>query len=351
MKKLEDVGVANELFDNHRRRLASGTILVVVTVIVAVAISAFGIYKLRGHKNPLTFQNVKVEKLATTGEIVAVAISSDGKDFAYVTSEPSKERLWIKQVTDTGHEMEVVSGTEENFRGLKFSPDNNFIYYLRSSPGNPNTIFRVPSLGGLPVAIISDVDSTVTFSPDGQSMAYLRADPDRKKTSLMITQSDGRSERRLTTNNDLSRFVLNTGPSWSSDGKRIAVAATQSDSNLQHVLIVDVNDGTITSIDPARWQRIGSLAWLSDGNSFIVSGSDHESKGAQIWQVLYPSGQVQRITNDLTDYQQVTLTRNSRQILALQDGRQANIRNGPSGEQRPTQSTSGTANVVLLSGS
>ena len=48
---------------------------------------------------------------------------------------------------------------------------------------------------------------------------------------------------------------------------------------------------------------LGRPHWLPDGDALLVPMRD-ESGGAQgqLWRVSYPSGEAQRLTNDLTDY-------------------------------------------------
>lgn len=327
------------------KRVSSGSLLVVLTISVAVAISAFGIYKLRGRKSStVSFQSVRLSKLTSTGKVVTAAISPDGRDFAYVTADSGRETLWIKQVAAASSNVEIVPAAEATYHGLSFSPDGNFIYYVRSSPGQLNTIFRVPALGGPSIILNKDVDSSVTFSPDGKLIAFLRGYPDQNETALMVAQADGTNERKLTVLKNPSGFVVTAGPAWSPDGQRIATVGKQDNTTapFQHVLIVDVADGHINSMEAARWQQIGRLAWFADGNSIILCASDQESSGGQIWQLPYPAGRSQRITNDLADYQYLTLTRDSRQIVAIQNERQANVWITPAADQTKTvQITSG----------
>jgi Periplasmic component of the Tol biopolymer transport system len=321
------------------KRIPNGTVLVVATLLVAIAISAFGIYKMRGRKRTsISFQNVKLLKLTTSGKVVVAAISPGGRDFAYVASEAGKETLWIKPVANAGRELEIVPASEGNYLGLSFSPDGNFIYYVRSIEGQPNTIFRIPALGGTSITLNKDVDSPVAFSPDGKFMSYLRGYPDSKETALIVAPIDGTSERKVVALKNPSGFVVTSAPAWSSDSKQIAAVGKQEESGApyQQILIVTVADGSISLLEKAHWQQVGGLAWCSDGNSLLVTATDQHSPGSQIYQVSYPSGQTQRVTNDLADYQQVTLTRDSRQILAVQNERQANL---------------WTRDVILLSGS
>jgi Tol biopolymer transport system component len=319
-------------------------LLVVATLIVAVAVSAFGIYKLRGRKRTIiTFDNLKLLKLTTSGKVNVVAISPDGRDVAYVTSDDGRETLWVKQVASAGRDVEIIPASEGNYHGLSFSPDGNFIFYVRSSQGQPNGISRVPTLGGSSITLNKDVDSAVSISPDGKYMSFLRDYADQKETALIVAPVDGSSERRMTVMKSPSSFVISAAPSWSSDNKQIAVVARQDDAIPYHqVLVVTVADGRFIPLGEKHWQQISSISWSVDGYSLIASAMDQDSLGAQLYQILYPSGEVRKVTTDLSDYQQVSMTRDSRQIVALDTERQANLYIGRISEsEKLTQVTAG----------
>jgi len=316
-------------------------LLVVATVVAGIAISVFGIYKLRGWKRPMvSFENFKPAKLTSNGNVVTAAISPDGKDFAYVSGDSGKQTLWIRPVVTNGSDTEIVPASEGNYLGLSFSPDGKFIYYVRA-----NDVFKVPAAGGAPIRLVRDVASAVALSTDGKHMAYLRDYPDQKESALIVSPIEGFPERKLAAMTSPSTFVITSGPAWSPDGKQIAALSEENGSTpYQQVVIVGVADGRVRSIDNVRWAQIGRVSWVHDGNSLVVTSADQESPGAQVWQISYPSGQSKRITKDLTDYQQLTLSRDSRQIIAIQHERQANLWIAPAGDEtKAVQVTSGNS--------
>lgn len=320
----------------ERSRTATGTILVIATVIVGITISAIGVYKIRGWKRPIIgFENIKLSKLTTSGKVVTAAISPDGRDFAYVTADAGKQTLWLQQVATTSSSVEIVGASEGDYHGVSFSPDGNFIYYIRSFPNEPNTVFKVPALGGSPIKLNIDIDSPVAISTDGKYMTYLRGYPDQKETALIVTSADGGAERKVVVLKNPSGFVINSGPSWSPDGKRIAAVGKNEDgpSSYQQLLICDVANGSVTRVGDIRWQQLGRVTWVGDGNSIVVTGIDQESVGAQVWQIKLPTGDSKRISNDLADYAHLTMTRNSKQLLAIENERLGNVWIAPAGDE------------------
>ncbi len=331
------------------KRLSSGTLIVVATVLVGIAISVFGIYKLRGWKRPMvSFENFKLTKLTTSEQVVTAAISPDGKDFAYVTADSGKQTLRIRPLTTNSRNTEIVPSSEGDYLGISFSPDGKFIYYVRSTAGESSDVFKVPAVGGSPVRLVMNAHSAVALSTDGKHMSYLRDYPDQKETALIVSPIEGFPERKVAVMKSPSAFVITSGPAWSPDGKQIAALSQENGSTpYQQVVIVGVADGRVRSIDNVRWSQIGRVSWVHDGNSLVVTAVDQESAGAQAWQIAYPSGQSKRITNDLADYQQLTLSRDSRQILGIQHERQANLWIAPAGDEtKAVQVTSGDSDGI-----
>lgn len=318
------------------RRTPTGTILVILTVVVGVTVAAIGVYKIRGWKRPtVTFENVKLSKLTNSGKIVTAAISPDGREFAFATFEGGMQSLFLRQVASTSSAVEMVGAVEGDYHGISFSPDGKFIFYRHSLPAKPKTLFKISTLGGKPVKLVDDVDSPVAVSPDGKYVAYLRGYPDQKETALLVSLVDGGAERKIVVMKSPSEFVIDSGPSWSPDGKQVVTAARQEDgtTTYQKLLVVKVADGSVKRLEKSRWQQIGELAWVGDGNSIVATGVEQESSSAQVWQISYPTGEAKRISNDLTDYTSLTMTRNSKQLLAVQTEQQSNVWLAPAGDE------------------
>jgi Tol biopolymer transport system component len=300
----------------YKSSLSTGTRLVLTTVVIAVLISAFGIYVLRRRNaSPPSFENAKASKLTTSGNVVAAAISADAQVFAYVTSAGDKQTVFLKPVAAAaGKSVELIGPVDANYHGLTLSPDANFIYFVRSTPGASGSIHRLPLRGGPPVELFREVNSTACLSPDGQLLAYLRAFPEQKETALIIGRTDGTGERKLAVLKEPNdAFVMTGGPSWSSNGKLIATATVN-----QGLVAVSATDGALRPIGNPGLRQVGRVAWMADGKSLLITANDQESQPTQVWQLTYPSGASHRITNDPNAYRQLSLSKDSRQLLALQ---------------------------------
>jgi len=81
--------------------------------------------------------------------------------------------LWIRQVA-TRSDVQIVPPDTNGFHGLTFSPDGDYIYFVRSDKNDAyfKYLYLIPALGGAVRKLITDVDSPVSFSPDGRQFVY-----------------------------------------------------------------------------------------------------------------------------------------------------------------------------------
>jgi Tol biopolymer transport system component len=70
-------------------------------------------------------------------------------------------------------------------------------------------------------------------------------------------------------------------------------------------------------ITPADWYRIGSLAWINHGSALLLEGQGVPNTEHQIWKVSYPEGRAERITADLNSYYGLSVTNDSKLLIAL----------------------------------
>ncbi|HKC65665.1 MAG TPA: winged helix-turn-helix domain-containing protein, partial [Pyrinomonadaceae bacterium] len=147
-------------------------------VVIVLAATAFGVYKFLTRRSSLPFEKIRLTKLTTTGKIINAAVSPDGKNFAYVTADAGQESLWLRQLSASSNNVQIVAPAEAYYHGLTFSRDGSYIYYVLSEKFDPNALYRVPTLGGASIKLAEDVDGPVALSPDEKQLAYVRGYPD-----------------------------------------------------------------------------------------------------------------------------------------------------------------------------
>lgn len=297
--------------------------LYIPALILIAVIGGFGLVKIyqTGKGNLNVFQKSQIAQITSTGNIKSAAISPNGNYIAYSTEDKAKQSIWIKQIS-SGNSIEILPPTENVLWGLTFSRDGNYIYYLKSSPDNGNTLYKLPILGGVGKAVLGDLSSPITFSPDGKKFAFIRRSAN---TQLIVANADGTGEQILAARGTPNFFTI-SGPSWSPDGQIIAlVSGTESSKQLTFKLVgINVNDGTERPLTSDNFYKCSSVTWLADGKGFLTTAeyvgptAPSAEASRQIWFVPYPEGAPTKLTNDFIDYTKISAADDSRTLITIQ---------------------------------
>lgn len=314
---------------------------VLVVAVVAIGVALFR-YSSEGERSSAQLQAPKLQRLTTSGVASDAAISPDGKYVAHVKSDGGQLSLWLRQVATTS-DTQIVPPSTGGYNGITFSKDGDYIYYVLAG-----TLYQVPILGGTSKKVIEKASSPVSFSLDATRLAFIRADQLRGETALVVANADGTGERQVAVRKQLSvaGSYCNGGPSWSPDGKKIAVGVlgySESDPEIDVALVeVQVEDGAEKPITTYRWNPHPSVqvVWLADGKSLAVTGIGQESSSFQIWHVSYPGGEVSKITNDLNSYNRLSITADSNALVTVQTETAAGIWIAPETDMSRTRQIS-----------
>jgi len=316
--KGSDSQVVAGVLQRHRREVLAAVAL----LLVLLAAAGYGVYHLLHRPaSPGTagapHENMQITRLTTRGNVRRAVISPDGKYVAYEADHGGEQSLWLRQVA-TDSNVQIVPPSRESFRGVAFSPDGTYVYFSRSAKNRPWVLYRVPALGGNAQEVIEDVDSPVTFSPDGSQFAFVRLSP--AGDYLMVAKLDGSGARTLATFNK-ARGLWQGAPGWSPDGKAIVVSTRTINEMMQSELIaVSAEGGAEQRIPTPNWYDISQFAWLPGNDALVVVASQAPGPNAsrQIWRLSYPAGVVSRVTNDLSDYSGVSLSRDGSSLVTVQ---------------------------------
>src|SRR5262249_30563833 len=118
----------------------------IAALVAAFAAILIGIYY-RGFRKTgpeTTARALDVHPLTETGKARRAAVSRDGNYVIYVSREAGKSELRLVQVA-TDRDVPVLPASDGLIRSVHFSPDGNFLYFLRETdPRNPDvtTLFR-----------------------------------------------------------------------------------------------------------------------------------------------------------------------------------------------------------------
>jgi Tol biopolymer transport system component/DNA-binding winged helix-turn-helix (wHTH) protein len=315
-------------------------------VAVAVAVALGGGYAVRSrarrNRSP-NLERFQVTKITDSGKVELAAISGDGRYVCYARRDRGLSGLWLYQVA-THSEVQILPTDAIGFEGLTFSPDGNHIYYVRADKSDPGFkyLYVMPVLGGSNRLLIKDIDSPVGFSPDGQRFVYTRGIPPRNSTDLRIANSDGSGDRSLARiQNTFPGFQ--PGPTWSPDGRTVAVSLFLYGGRHAYVLdAVSVADGSARELYSSP-SAIGRPLWLPEGDSLLLVMNDHNQRG-QLWTISYPNAEVRRITNDLTDYDpRADLTRDAKTMVVIAGHPTSNVWIAPAADLSQAQQITSAA--------
>lgn len=275
---------------------------------------------------------MSISRLTTSGKITHAAISPDGKYVAHVTVDAEGDSLWVRHVA-APTSVRVAGPAATEYGSVTFAPDGDSVYYVALDRDKGDTVlYRVPVLGG-PSSMAAYDTGPIDFSPDGKQIAFVR--PDKTESRLLVANADGTNERTLATRRQPEFFwAIWQAPAWSPDGKMIAckVRLNHERGQYETVLGVTVADGSQTPLTSKRWNYTGQAVWLADGSGLLVAASENATAPVQVWHIALKSGEVTRITNDLNDYHDLSLTADSRRLVAVQDHSVSSIWVAPEGD-------------------
>jgi Tol biopolymer transport system component/predicted Ser/Thr protein kinase len=293
-------------------------ILAMTAVGLAVLIAGLGIYFSRrsGRGSEWNAQGMTIRRVTHSGNAANAAISPDGRYVVYALSEGEKQGLNVRQVA-TGSDVQILPPDEVVIYSLTFTPDANYIDFVRSEKNNPASTFlyRMPALGGTSHLVMQGgVDFSTSYSPDGAQFAFLRVGGEG--IELLIANADGSNQRVLASRPYLEWSSY--GTAWSPDGKTIVLTTSESTKSVRSLLwAVSVGDGSMREIYSTP-NRIGRPRWLPDGSGLLASiGNINQAFRGQLWFISFPKGQARRLTNDLMDYQpwSLDLTQDGRTLV------------------------------------
>jgi serine/threonine protein kinase len=298
---------------------------------IALVLAGVLAYSIFLRHRPEPFQDISVTKVTDSGDEALAAISPDGKYVLCVSRKNGLASLWLRNVP-TNSNTQVQPSADLNYNGLRFSPDGNYFYFVRSDPGNAELqfLYRAPLLGGTPQKLIEDIDSNITFSPDGKQFAFMRYDhPEHGKYQLILHSVEGGDEKIL---NSGPRVEALYQPAWSPDGKVIVGQVIDVSNGLIRLVAVDALSGRRTAFFSSNERVLNKPAWLPDGSGVLGLVRERSTNFTrnQIGFISYPKGVYSPVTRDTNSYSDLSIAGNGRILATVQNESRWNLQIMPS---------------------
>jgi serine/threonine protein kinase len=325
-----------------------GTGIVALITLALMAAAGYGVYSLVRGGRSKPFENFSVTKVTDTGNAAQVAISPDGKYILTLLQENGLSSLQLRNLP-TNSVTQVQPPANVEYNGLRFAPDGNYFYFVRSDPGNPELkfLYRAPLLGGTPEKLAEDVDSNVTFSPDGKKLAFMRFDnPKPGEYQLIVKDLQSSVENPLTSGSQKERLDR---PAWSPDGKVIVCYISQPQGALTGLEVVDAQTGQRRPLLRGN-SVISRPEWLPDGSNLLALNRDASSNFTrnQVVRVSYPEGAMTPVTRDAGDYATISMARSQPVLAAVVREEHWDVQLGAAGGDRAAARTVNKANEEFM---
>ena len=263
-------------------------------------------------------ENVQISRITTSGNAFIAAISPDGRYIVYAQSDRGDTSLWMRQ-TATGSNIQIVPPAQVGYGGMAFSPDGDYLYFLRRSKDQPPALYRMAVLGGSPNLILTNIHSAPTMSPDGKQFAFVRYVKIEQpmKMDIVIANVDGSNQHTIASNEpkELLRSIA-----WSPDGEWLAASVLSVENGYRGSVVgINVKNGSRKPLANKTWAVTDEIAWTNtDGDLVVLASEQLGSNAYQIWHVDAESKEVKRLSNDLNGYTGVSASMGTDQLVAIQ---------------------------------
>ncbi len=324
----EIAGIRSTRENTISARIGRGLLPAVAAVLVLLtgfSVWFFAPKLFRGGSEP--FKSLQVSRLTDNGRSQSATVSPDGRLVAYVDTQDEDPRLVVQQIA-SGTVVEIVPHTKKNFKQPVFSSDGNFIYYLTIDDGL-GTLFKVPSLGGKSVELVTDVDFGPAVTSDGSRIAFIRHNPTTGGDTVYMVDGEGKDLTPFANTKEMG-FDRLLGLTWTAGDEKLLLVGDkpgESPNEMTSLIAVDGKSGKtvdlpeVELINSQGWSYVSSFNPVGDGAGYLFIGKREDDDTRQIWNLQIGSGTIDSVTTDTSDYESLSVSADAGVIIATKADR------------------------------
>ena len=274
---------------------------VVAAVVILTPVAAWYVHRLAtGSRRDASPPRLQVRTLTQTGAAYRAAVAPDGRYVAYVSKQNGQYELRLLQVA-TERDVPLLPGAPLLIRSLHFSPDGNYIYFLRQVRREDSEglgVFRIATLGGPPTLVASDArPHSVTVSPDGKQVAYIGRAPG--ESLIVAVDFDGSNRHVLARRPAGSYFWF---VEWSPRLDTLAAVVDREEG--MGLVRIELPSGAVHPLAGEGWGSLGQPAWSPDGSIIYTASVNEADIARQVWAFDAHTGAPRQLTSSPNAYGQ-----------------------------------------------
>lgn len=286
-----------------------------IALILFFALSAFSVWTFFLRPNTQNSHKIAGNLIQTplTGDGLTkgCCLSPDGNFLLYTRDTGGQYSLRLKQIA-TGTEKIIVPQGKHGIRSPLFSPDGTFIFYALAGPIYSldylaeYDIYRTSQVGGNPQRILKDViGRRFAISPQGNRLAFQRTFGD--SVLILTSLTNGTDEQVIS--RQIRNITVANCLAFSSDGTRLYSTRRDTLTGHRQILVHSINKTSDQVLSGGPWKNILDLHSMPDGSGLLIVGQPVRKpaeRQTDLWLLPTDSQVLQRLTQDLTTYTQVS---------------------------------------------
>ncbi len=220
-------------------------------------------------------------------------VSPDGETIVYarnyfdIMTDQSKSDLWM--VDASGTHLPFLS-MDKTVSSPTWSPDGERVAFVSSDGNKPQIhIYWMESRRWAPITRLTESPSSITWSPSGKHIAFFMRVPGKPETfATMPAKPEGAQWAEPPQVIDRLRYRA--------DGRGFLPFGHT------HLFVVSADGGTIRQITDGDFDHGGSICWLPDEQSIILSANrradaDYQPRNSELYQVDLATRKVKQLTD------------------------------------------------------